>query len=560
MINFDGTVRNALNDVVQFVYGDDSTDATHIEEQEIEIMMVNDNEFAGRLKWDDDKVSGEFKQLTKDRKFLRNVIAKLVDYDKSINLPVNIKRLLNNAKANFKNSSDLDPSYIVSEVDKLCDSLKMNIPDSEMQEAATKLLKINIRSSLASKAIVNEYKLSKNGFDWVVNNIKRKYDISFSQPGEMIGILSAQSIGEPTMQMTLNTFHSAGAAGKNVTLGVPRLEEVINLLRNIKTPTLTIYLNEDKKEEEVKKLRNRIEFTSLYDIIKDRDIKVDSDIMNTVFEQDRDFVNAHLEYAKIASIENLSSRVIRLVLNKEEKEEQGLRMADIAKTIMDNYPNLYCIFTNDNAEELVLQIRFINEDDDQDITEEKLRQIEGDLLSMGLKGITGISKVFMSQANVKEFDSNGKYTKDRKEWILETDGINLVDVFQLPEVDTNRTLSNHIFEIYDVFGIEATRTAIFNELRNVMSSAGTYVNYRHLTLLADTMTYRGTLMPITRTGMGKLETGPLLRCVFEQPAEILFNAAIFSERDNLCGPSENIVMGNFGPFGTGVVDVLVEKF
>ncbi|MCH6574410.1 MAG: hypothetical protein IH795_04270, partial [Bacteroidetes bacterium] len=214
--------------------------------------------------------------------------------------------------------------------------------------------------------------------------------------------------------------------------------------------------------------------------------------------------------------------------------------------------------SNRNLKQQCKNHGFPDKSDEIEITEEAIRLTESEILNIGLKGIDCIEKVYSSQITIKEFDSNGDLSDKRKEWILETDGINLIDVLQISEVDTNRTISNDINEIYKVFGIEATRTVIFNELRNVISFDGTYVNYRHFTLLADTMTYRGDLMAITQNGMSKIETGPLLRCSFEQPTKILFNAAIFSERDNLCGPSENIIMGNLGPYGTGCVDILVE--
>ena len=560
MTNFDGTVRNGINDIVQFLYGDDGIDPIHIEEQTIDIMWENNEDFIKKYKWNGKTTelkASEFKQLSKDRKFLRKVIAKLNNYKKSIYLPVNIKRLIINAKANFDNSSKLDPLYIVEKVNELCDSLKLHIPEKEMRELSTKLLKINIRTSLASKIIVN-HTLSKKGFDWVLEQIKHKFDVSFAQAGEMVGILSAQSIGEPTMQLTLDVFHSAGAAGKNVTLGVPRLEEVIRILKNIKTPYLTIYLNDGGFSDlEVEKIRNKIEFTTLNDLILTKDIYDDPNPLNTIIEEDRDFVNAHFEYTGANELNSLSSVMLRLVLDKHILKEKDIEIGEVVRIIIEKYENVYCVFSNENSENLVIQIRIVNYDDNVEITEENIRHLEGEILFMGIKGIDKLTRVFMNKTDKKGFDSDGNLLKDQKEWMLQTDGSNLLDILGLQEIDSRRTESNHIYEIYNTLGIEATRIAIIKELTNVIT-AKTYVNYRHMTLLTDRMTHRGTLMPITKLGMNKIETGPLLRAAFEQPVEILTNAGIFAEKDNLCGPSENIVMGNYGRFGSGIVDVLVE--
>merc|ERR1719478_1376919 len=136
--------------------------------------------------------------------------------------------------------------------------------------------------------------------------------------------------------------------------------------------------------------------------------------------------------------------------------------------------------------------------------------------------------------------------------MLDTEGCNLLEVMNHEDVDFTRTTSNHLIEVIQILGIEAVRNALLKELRGVIEFDGSYVNYRHLAILVEVMTYRGHLMSITRHGINRVETGPLMRCSFEETVDILLEAAAFSERDGMNGLSENIMLGQFCPLGTGV--------
>lgn len=152
--------------------------------------------------------------------------------------------------------------------------------------------------------------------------------------------------------------------------------------------------------------------------------------------------------------------------------------------------------------------------------------------------------------------SEGGYTKV-SEWVLDTEGINLAQVLCHPDVDFTRTVSNHVPEVIEVLGVEATRNQLLREMRGVIEFDGSYVNYRHLAILTDIMTYRGFLMAITRHGINRNDTGPLMRCSFEESVDILFRAAIFGETDWVAGVSENIMLGQLAPVGTGAFELLL---
>ena len=231
----------------------------------------------------------ELQQLRSDRKWFRESIFHAIGNSASIYLPVNIKRLIWNAQKEFgikeeakrnevmmssslsmsqlqnKVYSELNPVEVVKEVEKLCSQIRVlpkeNI-DDEADTNSTLLIKCLIRAQLASKRVCGEHKMTHSAFMFVIGEILTKFEASIVNPGECVGTIAAQSIGEPATQMTLNTFHFAGVSAKNVTLGVPRLAELINVAQNIKTPSLTIYLQPEiaLDQNKAKDVLNKLEF------------------------------------------------------------------------------------------------------------------------------------------------------------------------------------------------------------------------------------------------------------------------------------------------------------
>jgi DNA-directed RNA polymerase II subunit RPB1 len=178
-----------------------------------------------------------------------------------------------------------------------------------------------------------------------------------------------------------------------------------------------------------------------------------------------------------------------------------------------------------------------------------------------LRGVKGIERVFLQKHDKVVITADGSikaHDEEEKEWVLETDGVNLKTVMCIEGVDFKRTYSNNCVEIFNVLGIEAARAAIMKELRNVIEFDGSYVNYRHLALLCDLMTHRGSLMAITRHGIKRADTGALMRCSFEETVEILMEAAAVGEKDDCHGIAENVMFGQMAPMGTGSFDVALD--
>ncbi|CAO2141859.1 unnamed protein product [Urochloa humidicola] len=599
MVKYDGTVRNSLGDVIQFLYGEDGMDAVWIEEQKLDSLQMKKDEFDNSFRYElDDEnwrpnyllpahvedlrtitefrnvFEAEVKKLEADRFQLGTEIA--TNGACSWPLPVNLKRLIWNAQKIFKidtrGCSDMHPMEIVEAIDKLQERLKVVHGDDAMsieaQKNATLFFNINLRATFASKRVLREYRLTREAFEWIIDEIVSRFSQSLVAPGEMIGCVAAQSIGEPATQMTLNTFHYAGVSAKNVTLGVPRLREIINVAKKIKTPSLSVYLKpEVKKHKELaKNVQCALEYTTLRSVTCATEVWYDPDPMGTIIEEDVEFVQSYHEMPdEDIDPDKISPWLLRIELDREMMVDKKLSMADIAEKINREFDDdLSCIFSDDNADKLILRLRITNDEalngDMRDESAEDdvfLKKIESNMLTeMALRGIPDINKVFLKEVKISKFDEKCGF-QSPGEWMLDTDGVNLLAVMCHEDVDATRTTSNHLIEVIEVLGIEAVRRALLDEFRVVISFDGSYVNYRHLAILCDTMTYRGHLMAITRHGINRNDTGPLMRCSFEETVDILLDAAVYAESDYLRGVTENIMLGQLAPIGTGGCTLLL---
>jgi DNA-directed RNA polymerase II subunit RPB1 len=301
----------------------------------------------------------EYEQLVKDRSLLIKLVSSKDSekIDDRVPTPVNLKRLILNAQKLFKidnrKISNLHPNDIVLRVKERSERLIIiKGEDSlsvEAQKNATILFNILLRSVLASKRVLYEHRLDKQAFEWLLGEIETKFIRAIAQAGEMVGSLAAQSIGEPATQMTLNTFHFAGVSSKNVTLGVPRLKELINVAKSIKTPGLTIFLNESCRDDKDRsqEIQRRLEYTTLGNITSSVEIYYDPDPTNTVIENDKHFVQEYFEIEENeTNKENMSPWIIRIIINK--KKMTDLLMGDIAAKIENQFGNLCTIIHSDD--------------------------------------------------------------------------------------------------------------------------------------------------------------------------------------------------------------------
>ncbi|EMP25221.1 DNA-directed RNA polymerase II subunit RPB1 [Chelonia mydas] len=548
MVKYDATVRNSINQVVQLRYGEDGLAGESVEFQNLATLKPSNKAFEKKFKFDytneralrrtlqeemvkdilsnahiQNELEREFEKMREDREVLR-VIFPTGDSKCGARLwivPCTEPPAVGYGGAGSGLDHVLSCCPVPPEVVLPCNLLRMIWN-------AQKIFHINARlpSDLHPIKVVE----GPMGLTFGGVGIPTWRGLFQAHPGEMVGALAAQSLGEPATQMTLNTFHYAGVSAKNVTLGVPRLKELINISKKPKTPSLTVFLlgQSARDAERAKDILCRLEHTTLRKVTANTAIYYDPNPQSTVVAEDQEWVNVYYEMPDF-DVSRISPWLLRVELDRKHMTDRKLTMEQIAEKINAGEGAIFPPHTHTHTSE-VAGAFMLSQAGGQRCEEEVvdkmdddvfLRCIESNMLTdMTLQGIEQISKVYMhllQKDNKKKIiiTEDGEF-KALQEWILETDGVSLMRVLSEKDVDPVRTTSNDIVEIFTVLGIEAVRRALERELYHVISFDGSYVNYRHLALLCDTMTCRGHLMAITRHGVNRQDTGPLMKCSFEE--------------------------------------------
>lgn len=371
---------------------------------------------------------------------------------------------------------------------------------------------------------------------------KQKLESAKVEPGTAVGALACQSIGEPGTQMTLKTFHFAGVASMNITLGVPRLKEIINAVKNISTPIVKACLCCSDNLEEARKTKGRIDRVYLKDIISSiteiytkNDIFLEIDvcqqtISNLKLDIDLDYIKAVI-YSEISTKTHVqSARANTLESKHAGKNDSGIIFrTDTCKFRFESYVKENKIVLRTNRE-------------DNKYFEMKALKRALDMIIVSR--IKTVKRVVLAK--------DGEYK-------LFVEGTGLKQILGTEGVDYKRTTTNNLMEIECTLGIEATRESIIREMQYTVSSHGIKIDVRHLMLLADTMTCRGELLGITRFGISKMKGSTLMLASFEQTGDHLFDAAIRNKGGAIRGVSESIIMGRPISMGTGGVELFCKK-
>jgi DNA-directed RNA polymerase subunit A' len=429
-VEYDGTVRNSMGDIVQFTYGEDGIDPSKSDH----------------------------------------------------GVAVNVAQLTDRTKINMKKGRKTTEKSI----DKKINNIQIAIP---------KLLKNEMRKRLI------ESDLTDQGVDDVIAAVLRNYDYSLVEPGEAVGILAAQSIGEPGTQMTLRTFHYAGVAELNVTLGLPRLIEIVDARKSPSTPVMNIYLDKkhSKSEKKAREVAQKLTYTTIDDVI--------------------DSINV-----------DLREEAVKITLDPIRMETLGVTAKDVETVFPYSYSN---------PEEYVYLVS-LEEDKAHDPG-----PIIKNVTDSRIKGIEEINRVLT--------------TIEDGEWLIKTDGSNLEGVLRIDGIEPSRTTTNNIHEIANIFGIEAARNALIKEAHAVLSEQGLDVDIRHVMLVSDIMTKTGDVQQIGRHGISGDKSSVLARAAFELTIQHLVEAAIKGEIDPLKGVIENIIVGQSMPIGTGSVELFMTQ-
>ena len=347
--------------------------------------------------------------------------------------------------------------------------------------------------------VAKERRLNKEQTQKLVKEVKNRYANSRFEPGEVIGILAAQSISEPATQMTMRTYHFAGTAGIRVTYGLPRLIEIFDAKKEPETPMMTIYL---------KKQANNADTAA--------------DVANKIIEK---------------RIENIANKVVINI--NENSVEIGLFDQKRAQTVINTVKeNIKDVRIKTKGDKIVFMPPV-----EASITD--LQKLREKILSLHISGVKGVS--------------NAVVRKEGEDWIINTIGSNLLELFAEKEVDETRTTTSDIHETATVLGIEAARNTIISEALKTLQEQGLDVDVRHVMLVGDIMTFRGDVHSIGRYGVAGAKTSILARAAFEETIKHLVKASIRNETDNFQGIFENVMIGQVIPSGTGMFD-LVAKF
>ncbi|CCJ29412.1 unnamed protein product [Pneumocystis jirovecii] len=497
-LQYDGTVRNSSSGIVQFIYGDDGLDPTYLEGDNCPV------------------------EFSRTWNHCHNITSKI--QSKGL-LPYEIiettRKYLENPK--FKNCTENFKNSILNFIQKnIAEHLaaireRRNLPSFLEHTNDSKYKNIINEESLeidSKKTVDSIFKVTKHQLLTYLQLCLEKYIKSKVEPGTAVGAVGAQSIGEPGTQMTLKTFHFAGVASMNVTLGVPRIKEIINAAKIISTPIVTCKLVAEDDTRSARVVKGRVEKTYMKDI---------TTFIEEVYGPTSSYIGIKIDW----------NTVNRLQLE--------ITIDEIAASIWQA-PKLKISNTKVSiSSEDKIKVYVSNDDKDKEFDEVyyKLQHYKRTLPHVIVKGIPSTSRAVIN------IDEKGKNT-------LLVEGYGLRDVINTDGVVGTKTSTNHVMEMKQVLGIEAARASIIKEIDITMSSHGMNIDPRHVMLLGDVMTYRGEILGITRFGVAKMKNSVLMLASFEKTTDHLFDAAARLTKDSIEGVSECIILGKPAPIGTGL--------
>jgi DNA-directed RNA polymerase II subunit RPB1 len=369
--------------------------------------------------------------------------------------------------------------------------------------------------------------------DKIISN----YERSLIQPGEMVGILASQSIGRNLTQLTLDSFHSSGSITKTVVTGVPRFTELLSATEKPKSISATIYFKEPKPTsiEEARSIAgNSLIYVVFKDLIKDFDVNDTKD--NPIWYS---FVPLLLN----STILDYNYRVI-FYLDANKIYNYNLSLKEVSIILRQLYSDMQVIWSPTSLLEIHCFVNIKITKDSIDPVYFLKSCLVPNILNSPISGIEGIKNIFFTHKN--------------NEWIIETEGSSLRKIFGLDWVDIYRTTSNSIWEIKQIFGIEATRLVLIQEFLSVISSDGTYIHSRHVELLVDAMTHLGKITSISRYGLSIDESGPIAKATFEESLSNFLTASTFGYKEDVKGVSASITCAKIPKIGTGKCDLLYD--
>ncbi len=554
ILNLSGAVMEENKIVVEFLYGGDGMDPMHVERCRFPWIWYSNEMMKslarGHRKW--------LRMLMRTRQTAREHFMTLLEPEPpgSIFLPANVERLVQDNLGGRRPPSDklLDKDVVFERLRQVCMWMRNHVGHAATVGMRFSLICEMSPSNLYKAGVTTEEALG------VLDEVRLRFRKGLAQPGEMVGILAAQSVGEPTTQLTLNTFHLAGAGSKQLTQGVPRFQEIISMSPSPSTPYMSLAIFENS-EKMAKKVAKSITCIPLISVSRDPFIVRDPVTKSGPLTSVKTHLPAMMlaeeiygrEYIQIEKdVFEPSPFVVCLELKKSVMEEKELTPLMVAKAIENGLSStpMTIIYSEVNMDLWVVRIRLWNQDD-----EGKVRDFPSLLAKLTLGGIKGINYAEAARTKMPKVNSETGEIELVEEWRVDVQGSGLLACAANPRIDWNRSYTNHILEVCAVLGIDACRKVIMHELYKVLTFDGGYVDRRHISLLAEALTFRGATMATSRHGQNRVDKGPLIRCSFEETAEMLHHAAYFAETDSMGGLTQNLMLGQPAPMGTAAFGV-----
>ena len=424
------------------------------------------------------------------------------------------------------------------EIEYILDFLKLN--KSIPIESAISILK-NLKTRLITQ--LKTIEIYPELIDELKKNIEKNYRESLIQPGESVGIIAAQSIGEKNTQSTLNTFHKAGQSEKSVTTGIPRFQELLNATKSPKIINCKIFLK--KGYNSIQELRETTGHNFVCLTLKD----LSNSIEICINKEEEDWYNIF----KNIYNDNFSkhNHCISIKLNTEILFKYKINIYEIVKVIESQYDDLYCVFSPLNNNQLDIfvdtsnikfseeKLLFVTEENTNEIYLEEC--VQPILEKIIICGIPGIKSIYFTNENDNE-------------WFIETDGSNFQRLLGHPIVNMEKLQSNNVWDIFENLGIEAAREFLIQEFLSIMDG----IQECHVKLLVEKMTYTGNISSISRYTLRKDESGPMAKSSFEESVENYLKSALSGDVERIKGVSASIICGKRALCGTGFMDLKID--
>jgi DNA-directed RNA polymerase II subunit RPB1 len=590
--NHDYTIKTSNNDIIQFIYGDDAFNPIYLEEDSLNLHLLDNQSVITNYilnindDWDNYIIKKNLTKMAKDKntpkifegfnKRLSEIIdsihniyslyigesTKNVPPEINLLIPINFDRLISNTIEHYNiknNKTDITPIDIINTINEIMEECQFNNIKNPLMEAF-------YYDKLSPNILIKQKHINKVGLSYLKNQIISSYKKALVEGGEMVGPIAAQSIGEISTQLTLNTFHYAGVGEKsNVTSGVNRLVELLSKQKP-KEAQMKVFFTKNMRtdKDKIENIKHNIEFIRINDVIESTAIYLENkNNYEHVLDEDKSIMQIYEVFSTLDSqYKNVQNNpwVIKLDFNKRKMLNKKINMDDIDMILKAHYENATTVFSDDNANKLIFRIKLNFKVHHTNVTDniDYLIELIEDIKNIIIKGIKGVRSCFVSN-NYNIFEKDNYTYKLGQEYFITTNGSNLFDILCKKYVDSNRTYSTDINEAYDIFGIEGARYMIEQQINEVFKFAGAHTSPRHIALLCDKMCSRGSIMAINRHGINASNIGPLAKSSFEETIDQLKSAGIFGMIDHLEGVSANIMVGQIPKCGTGDSEIIIDE-